>query len=82
VEGVVCADWRVSERVCLRLLVTSDGPFEVTAGHTPGNPIPDGRSTILLRAAGQERTFRAAIEVHRGVPSLSPDDLTLERLTE
>ncbi len=78
-EGVVCADWRVSERVCLRLLVTSDGPFEVMAGRTPGNPIPDGRSTVLLRAAGQERTFRAVFEVHRGVPSLAPDDLTIQK---
>ena len=70
VDGVVCVDWRVSERVWLRLLATADGPFEATAGRTPGNPIPDGRGTVLLRAPGKARGFRAALEVHRGSPSL------------
>ena len=73
VDGAICVDWRVSERVWLRLLAASDGPFEVTTGTSPGNQIPDQRGTVLLRAAGRERSFRAALEVHRGVPSLDPD---------
>ncbi|MSS71508.1 MAG: hypothetical protein EXS64_08455 [Candidatus Latescibacteria bacterium] len=70
VAGEICVDWRVSEGVWLRLLVTSDGPFEATTGRTPGNPTPDGHGTVFLRAAGRERVFRAALEVHRGTPSL------------
>ena len=75
VDGTICVDWRISERVWLRLLAASDGPFEVTTGRSPGNPVPDGRGTVLLRAAGRERTFRAAFEVHRGAPSLRALDL-------
>ena len=73
-QGVVCADWRVTERVWLRLLISSDGPFEITAGRTPGNPIPDGHGTVFLRGEGRERIFRASLEVHRGVPATGPDD--------
>jgi hypothetical protein len=70
-EGSVCADWRVTDRVWLRLLVKSDGPFECTAGRTPGNPEPDDRGTVFLRALGKERRFYASLEIHTGVPGLA-----------
>ena len=68
--GEIFVDWRVSERVWLRLLATSDGPFEATTGLSPGNPIPDRQGMIYLRAPGAARIFRTAFEVHRGVPEL------------
>lgn len=71
VDGVVCVDWRISNQVWLRLLAASDGPFEVTSGQTPGNPMPDRRGTVYLRARGKSRIFRAAFEVHRGAPGLT-----------
>jgi hypothetical protein len=70
-DGTVCVDWRISDRVWLRLLATSDGPFEITSAQTPGNPIPNGRGSIYLRAKGSSRIFRAAFEIHRGAPNLS-----------
>ena len=70
-DGTLCVDWRISDRVWLRLLAVSDGPFEITSARTPGNPIPDGKGTILLRAKGKSRIFRTALEVHRGVPDLA-----------
>ena len=73
-QGGVCADWRVSERVWLRLLVSSDGPLEITVGRTPGNPIPDGHGTVFLRGEGCERRFLASLEVHHGVPARGPSD--------
>ncbi len=76
-EGPVCVDWRVTELVWLRLMVTSDGPFECTFGRTPGNPVPDSRATVLLRAPGRERRFFAALEIHQGSPSLGTIKSTL-----
>ena len=70
IDGVLCADWRVSDHVWLRLLIMSDGPFEATLGRTPGHPIPDDQGTVLLRAPGPKRSFQAVFEVHRGTPSL------------
>ena len=66
--GPLCIDWRVAERVWLRLQVASDGPLEVTAGLGPGNPIPDRLGTVYLRAEGKRRSFRSLLEVHRGFP--------------
>ena len=70
----VCVDWRVAERVWLRLLVSSDGPLEITVGRTPGNPIPDRHGALFLRGEGRERVFRASLEVHRGVPATGRND--------
>lgn len=69
-DDALWADWRVRDGLWVRLWVTSDGPFEWTVGQTPGNPIPDRRSTLLLRAPGTNRRFRAALEVHHGAPTL------------
>jgi hypothetical protein len=54
----------------VRLLVWSDGAFEWTSGITPGNPIPERRGSLFLRAVGERRRFRAALEIHRGASSL------------
>ena len=70
VSGLLEANWRVSERIWLRLLAGSDGVYEATAGRTPGNPLPEDRGTILLRAPGKSRRFFAVLELHRGVPSV------------
>jgi hypothetical protein len=69
-HGAICADWRVRDGLWLRAWVASDGEMEWTAGQTAGNPIPDQRGTLLLRAAGSRRRFRAALEVHHGAPAL------------
>lgn len=69
-KGTICVDWRISSQVWLRLLVNSNGPFEVTSGRTPGNPIPESRGTIFLRGKGKSRVFQTALEVHRGNPTL------------
>jgi hypothetical protein len=68
--GLLEANWRVSERVWLRLLVRSDGVYEATMGRTPGNPLTEDRGTILLRAPGKTRRFFAVLELHRGIPSV------------
>jgi hypothetical protein len=68
--GAMCADWRVRDGLWVRLWVAADGPFEWTAGQTAGNPIPDRRGTLFLRAVGTRRRFRAALEVHRGAAAL------------
>jgi hypothetical protein len=70
-EGEMEADWRVCQGVWLRLVSTSDGPFEATIGRTPGNPMPDSRGTVMLRAVGKTRRFWSVFEVHRGSPTLS-----------
>lgn len=66
--GVVEARWRCGERLHLRLLVTSDGPFEVTSVSLPGNPFGAARRAVVLRAEGARRRFRALFEVHHGRP--------------
>jgi hypothetical protein len=71
-EGAICVDWRIAERVWLRLLASSDGALEVTTGCTPGNPIPDRHGTVFLRGVGRERIFQATLEVHRGFPARGP----------
>jgi hypothetical protein len=65
------ADWRVRDGLWLRLWIDAGGPYEWTAGQTPGNPIPDRRGTLLIRATGNDRRFRAMLEVHRGAATLS-----------
>ncbi|MBE7462772.1 MAG: heparinase II/III family protein [Planctomycetes bacterium] len=64
------ADWRLGDGGWLRLCVTCDAPFELTWGRTPGNPAALDRGTILARALGNARTFGAALEFHRGSPTL------------
>ncbi len=60
------ACWRVRPGVQLRLLLTTDGPAEAVTGRTAGQPIPDDRGTVLIRALGKRRRFAAVFEVHRG----------------
>lgn len=66
----VCLDWRVTEDVWLRAWLSASVPFELLVGQTPGNPMPDYRSTAVLRAAGTTIDVWAALEVHRRVPLL------------
>jgi len=82
-DGHLEANWRVEEGLWLRLLATSDGPFQATLGRTPGNPMPDDRGTVVLRAPGTVRSFWAAFEVHGGCAQAaavvpSDDGLQLE----
>lgn len=77
-DKILTVDWRVAERVWLRLVVTSDGPMEATMGRTPGNPSPDDQGTVLLRATGTGRRFFAAFEVHSGAPTLQGVAVTAE----
>ncbi len=70
-DGVLDATWRVEQGVYLRLLATSDGPFEAMLGRTPGNPMPDDQGAVVLRAPGTQRRFRAVLEVHSASPSVS-----------
>ena len=65
------ADWRVRTNLWLRLVAVSDGPLEATWGRTPGNPRREMRGTVLLRAPGDCRRFFAALELHRGTPTLA-----------
>jgi len=44
--------------------------FEATVGRTPGQPIPDDRGTVLLRAAGLARRFRLELEVRHGAATV------------
>jgi len=67
----VTADWHIASGLWLRLVAISDGPFEATWGHTPGNPREQTRGTVLLRAPGKLRRFAAVLELHRGTPSVS-----------
>ncbi|RKY01658.1 hypothetical protein DRP77_09325, partial [Candidatus Poribacteria bacterium] len=69
-SGQLEVNWRVSERIWLRLLALSDGPYEATVGRTPGNPLPDDRGTVVLRAVGRRRRFFAAFELNKGIPKL------------
>lgn len=69
-DGFLTADWRVTDRIWLRLVVTADQDMEVTLGRTPGNPRPDDRGTVFLRTAGTKQRFLAAFEVHSGAPTL------------
>lgn len=76
-SGFLDATWRVTEGVgrtqslWLRLLATSDGPFEATLGRVPGNPIPDDFGLTMLRAAGTTRHFFTVLEVFTGAPHVA-----------
>jgi hypothetical protein len=81
-SGSLDATWRVTEGVgrtqslWLRLLATSDGPFEATLGRVPGNPMPDDFGLTMLRAAGTTRRFFTVLEVFTGAPhvvSVAPE---------
>lgn len=69
--GLLDATWRVAQGLYLRLLATSDGPFEALLGRTPGNPKPDELGVAVLRALGQERRFWSVFEAYRAAPTVS-----------
>jgi hypothetical protein len=64
------ADWRIRNRLWLRLAAISDGPFEAMWGRTPGISKGETRGSVLLRAPGTARRFGAVLEIHRGTPAL------------
>jgi len=67
----ICLDWRVAEALWLRAWIWADCPFEYVVGRTPGNPMPDRRSTLMVRFRADSATVRAALEVHDGAPTLA-----------
>ncbi len=69
-DGFLTVDWRVTDRIWLRLVVASDQNMEATLGRTPGNPRPDDRGAVFLRATGTTQRFFAAFEVNSGAPTL------------
>ncbi len=70
-ESLAAARWRVAETVRLTALVTSDGAYELTSGRSAGQPLPDSRGALLLRAPGARRRFAAVFEIHSGAASLA-----------
>jgi len=64
------AEWDVAGGVRMRLLAVSDGPIEVTAARSPGQPIPDKLGCVLLRAPGKSRRIAAVLEPCRGTGSV------------
>ena len=70
-EGQLEANWRIAQGLWLRLVATSDGPFEATLGRTPGNPMPDDQGVAIMRAVGKDRRFWAVFEVHGGTPNIA-----------
>ena len=67
-DGFFRADWRITEFLWLRALVTTDGPMECTSGRTPGNPLNDDRGTVYIRRRAHHCTFRSVLEIHSGWP--------------
>ena len=67
----ICLDWRITERLWLRAWICVSQPFEYVLGRTPGNPIPEGRSTVAVRLVSDGWCIRSALEVHRGHPELA-----------
>ncbi len=70
-EACAIVDWRVRQDVWLRQVSRSNGRMEVTAGRTPGQPVPDDRGTVVLRASGKARRFVTVWEIHRGSPTVT-----------
>lgn len=64
------AKWDVGGGVRMRLLAVSDGPIEVTAARSPGQPIPDKLGCVLLRAPGKSRRIALVLEPCRGAGSV------------
>lgn len=62
-EGETRLEWLIADRLVLHVAVTSDGPYEVTVGRMPGNPITCWRGTVMLRARGKERSFHATFRI-------------------
>lgn len=79
-DADLLATWRVDEELRLTLTATSDGVFETTLGRTPGNPMPDDRGTVVLRAAGTLRRFWALLELHSGSPDVAGVDVSQQGL--
>ena len=73
-DGFFRADWRVSEFLWLRALVSAGGPMECTTGRSPGNPLPDDRGTVIVRTRGRRAVFRTILEIHGGWPGTSELD--------
>ena len=69
-----CADWRITEFLWLRLLITANTPIECTSGRTPGNPLTDTRGTVLIRCRRPTCRFRASLEMHTGWPERTSID--------
>ncbi len=69
-QGLTIVEWRLAADLWLRLLISSDGPYDCLTGRTPGQPMPDTLGTVIIRAGGTGRRFHAAFEVHTGTPTL------------
>ena len=67
-DGTLCVDWRVTEWVWLRLLLTAGRAMECVLGRTPGNPAPEDQGAVFARVRGSRAEFRAVLEVHNGWP--------------
>ena len=72
--GPVTADWRISDTLWLRAIVSGEGYSEVTWGRTPGNPIPASRGTLVVRTCATACRFRTVLEVHHGAPTIRKID--------
>ncbi len=46
--------------------ILSDGGFEATAAKSAGNPLPQERSALILRAPGRSRRFMTIFNLHSG----------------
>ncbi|HET7560470.1 MAG TPA: hypothetical protein VFK80_10975, partial [Limnochordia bacterium] len=69
-SGSLWADVRISERVQARLWLQPDGPYEITVATSPGNPMPERRSTLIVRQPAKVSRILAVIEIYRETPRL------------
>ena len=68
------ARWALRNGHYLEAFIQSDGAFEATRARSAGNPLPEDRGALILRAPGESRTFITVLQMHTGTPDI--EDVT------